>query len=63
MVGREAACLGAGIVAPCAGQAHKCPYLIEREAELARPPNETQPRNVVGIVTAKAATWPVRRRQ
>ena len=37
--------------------------LIQREAELPRSPDKAQPRNVVGIIAAKPAAWPVRPRQ
>jgi hypothetical protein len=63
MGGRQAPRLGAGGIALGAGEPHKGPNIIEREAELPCSPDEAQPRNVVGIIAAKPAARPVCRRQ
>jgi hypothetical protein len=54
---------GAGCIALSAGEPHERPDLIQRKAELPRSPDKAQPRNVVGIITAKPTARPVRRRQ
>ena len=54
---------GASGIALDAGEPQKGPNLIQPEAELPCSPDKAQPRNVVGIITAKPTARPVRRRQ
>ena len=54
---------GASGIALAAGEPHKGPNLIQPEPELPCSPDKAQPRNVVGIIAAKPAAWPVRPRQ